>query len=387
MIKNMLLVLLLIFPTTVLAEKPNTGSTNTYSLSGLLQQSNKAKPYTINKNNTVTFEFDALRAKTVELKIDDPNPSTYTMTKGKNGFWNVTTKPLTPNIYSYHYLVDGFKVIDLTNPNIKVGTEVYANIVEIPGNPLRFDEQNGTLGILHNHSYLSSSLGIFRNVVVYTPKEYDANPRKKYPVLYLRHGGGDDEQSWSSASGKAHIILENLLLKNQAVPMLIVMTNGLTDGSWGTASSPEGMALLETELLQDVIPLVESHYRVNTDRTHRAIAGLSMGGGQSFVIGLRNLEKFSWIGEFSSGLLSAVEFNPETYIPNFNSKSQAINDALKLLWIACGTEDSRIIGHRELAATLANNNIKHVYHETPGSHEWAVWRTELHLFLQKLFQK
>lgn len=386
MIKNnILLVLLLTIPATVFAKTSNTISANTYSLAGLLNQTNKAKPYKINKDNTVTFELDASNAKTVELKIDDPNPSAYKMTKGKNGFWNATTKPLMPDIYSYHYLVDGLKIIDLTNPNIKVGTEVYANIVEIPGTSPRFDEQNGTLGILHNHSYLSSSLGTFRNLVVYTPKEYDANPSKKYPVLYLRHGGGDDEQSWSSASGKAHIILENLLLKNQVVPMLIVMTNGLTDGSWGTASSPEGMALLESELLQDVIPLVESHYRVNADRNSRAIAGLSMGGGQSFVIGLRNLEKFSWIGEFSSGLLSAVEFNPETYIPGFNSKSQAINDALQLLWISCGTEDPRINGHRQLATTLSNLNIEHVYHETPGDHEWAVWRKELRLFFQELF--
>lgn len=210
-------------------------------------------------------------------------------------------------------------------------------------------------------------------------------PKKKYPVLYLRHGGGDNEQSWSSISGNAHIILENLLLKNKAIPMLIVMTNGLTDGNWSTASSPEGMDLLEAELLQDVIPLVESHYRVIASRDYRAIAGLSMGGGQSFVIGLRNLEKFSWIGEFSSGLLSAVEFDPELYIPGFNSKSQEINAALKLLWIACGTDDPRIVGHRQLAATLSNNKIQHTYHETPGSHEWAVWRTELHLFLQELF--
>lgn len=387
MIKQyIILILLLTLAATVFSSTRNTTSVNTYSLTGLLNQTSKAKPYTINKDNTVTFEFDASSGKTVELKIDDPNPFAYKMKKGKNGFWNVTTKPLTPNIYSYHYLVDGLKVIDLTNPNIKVGTEVYANIVEIPGASPRFDEQNGTLGILHNHSYLSSSLGTFRNLVVYTPKEYDANPRKNYPVLYLRHGGGDDEQSWSSASGKAHIILENLLLKNQAVPMLIVMTNGLTDGSWGTASSPEGMALLETELLHDVIPLVESHYRVNTDRSHRAIAGLSMGGGQSFVIGLRNLEKFSWIGEFSSGLLSAVEFAPEKYIPGFNSKAQEINDAVKLLWIACGTEDPRIIGHRELSKTLNSKGIDHSYHETPGNHEWLVWRTELNLFLQQLFK-
>lgn len=383
--KYILFVLLLTLPATLFANTSNTASVNTYSLAGLLNQTNKAKPYTINKDNTVTFEFDASSAKTVELKIDDPNPSAYKMKKGKNDFWNVTTKQLTPDIYSYHYIVDGLKVIDLTNPNIKAGTEVYANIVEIPGKSPRFDEQSGTLGTLHNHSYLSSSLGTFRNLVIYTPKEYDANPRKKYPVLYLRHGGGDDEQSWSSASGKAHIILENLLLKNQAVPMLIVMTNGLTDGSWGTASSPEGLALLETELLQDVIPLVESHYRINTDRNHRAIAGLSMGGGQSFVIGLRNLETFSWIGEFSSGLLSAVEFNPETYIPDFNSKSQAINEALKLLWISCGTDDPRIVGHRQLAANLSNNKIEHIYNETPGGHEWAVWRKELHLFFQELF--
>lgn len=386
--KILLLIPLLTFTTFVLADtKTPETPINNYTLAGLLAPPQKAKPFRINADNTLTFELNAATAETVELKIDEPIPATYKMKMGTNGYWTATTKPLPAGIYSYHYLVDGLKVIDLNNPNTKIGTEVYANIVEVSDKSPRFDQQISDLGILHNHSYRSSSLDNFRNLVVYTPREYYSNPHKKYPVLYLRHGGGDNEQSWSSSIGRAHIILENLLQHKNAVPMLIVMTNGLTDGSWGSANSPEGFSLLEKELINDVIPLIEKHYRVKKHRDYRAIAGLSMGGGQSFVIGLRNLNTFSWIGEFSSGLLSAVEFKPELYINNFSSKSNEINQSLNLLWISCGTEDPRINGHRQLSATLNKNKIKHEYHETPGDHEWIVWRSELHLFLQKLFKK
>jgi enterochelin esterase family protein len=169
-----------------------------------------------------------------------------------------------------------------------------------------------------------------------------------------------------------------------ATPMLVVMTNGLTDGSWAGGSSPEGMALLEKELLSDVIPLVEKRYRVRKDRASRAIAGLSMGGGQSFVIGLRNLDKFAWIGEFSSGLLSDPALDLAPYGVTLDPAT--INKSLKLLWISCGTKDERWEGHCAFDALLTRNGIVHGFDSAPYAHQWQFWREQLYTFVGRIFK-
>lgn len=166
--------------------------------------------------------------------------------------------------------------------------------------------------------------------------------------------------------------------------MIIVMTNGMTDGSWAGGSSPEGMALLEDELLTDVIPLVEKSFHVIKNKENRAIAGLSMGGGQAFIMGLKNLDKFSWIGEFSSGLLSDYEFDLEKRIPGI-SNAEVVNSHLKLLWISCGTLDPRYNGHLNLVESLKKRGIKNEFTKFIGGHEWKVWRHSLYEFLQKIF--
>jgi enterochelin esterase-like enzyme len=168
--------------------------------------------------------------------------------------------------------------------------------------------------------------------------------------------------------------------------MLIVMTNGLTDGSWSGGSSVEGMNTLEQELLTDVIPMIEKRYRVLANRENRAIAGLSMGGGQAYVLGLRNLDKFSYIGEFSAGILSEASFDYEKYIPGVISNPEEINQKLNLLWISCGTKDPRYAGHLGLISNLKSRGVKFEFHDLPFGHEWQFWRVQLHDFARCLFK-
>lgn len=182
------------------------------------------------------------------------------------------------------------------------------------------------------------------------------------------------------------MILDNLLARRKAVPMLIVMPNGNPDGSSFTGSQPQGSALIEKELFADVIPLIEKDYRVLPGRENRAISGLSMGGGQAFTTGLRNLDKFAWVGEFSSGLVSDMDFNLANHVPGFLADSGAANQKLKLFFLSCGAEDPRYPGHLDLIATLKEHGIRHQWLSTPGEHEGKVWRRSLFEFAQLLFQ-
>jgi enterochelin esterase-like enzyme len=167
---------------------------------------------------------------------------------------------------------------------------------------------------------------------------------------------------------------------------LIVMPNGDTDGTWGGGSSPQGMELLAKELMADIIPLVEKNYRVLPGRENRAITGLSMGGGQAFTIGLKNLDKFAWVGQFSSGLVSDRNFDLAKHLPGFLDDPASVNGKLRMLFMSCGAEDPRINGQLNLTDLLKENGIRFVWFETPGAHEWKVWRHSLALFLEKVFQ-
>lgn len=302
---------------------------NNFSTQGWWEPAGKTYPLV--ENGSITFRLEAPEARKVTLLFDEWTILRQEMSRGQDGIWETTVSGVKPGVYEYKFVVDGNVVLDMKNPSVKFGTEIYANTVEVTGAEPRVDQRVLTGSQVDILSYRSSSLGRYRRIWVYVPEAYFRNKNKKFPVLYLRHGGGDDESSWVR-SANADAIMDNLIAAGKADPMIVVMTNGLTDGSWAGGSSPEGMKTLETELLSDVIPLVESRYRVKKDRRHRAIAGLSMGGGQSFVIGLRNLDKFSAIGEFSSGLLSEP-FDYEKY--GIDPDSVKINDSLNLLWVSC----------------------------------------------------
>jgi enterochelin esterase-like enzyme len=234
-------------------------------------------------------------------------------------------------------------------------------------------------GKLETITYNSKSIGVDRKAVVYTPPNYD--PRQKYPVLYLMHGIGGNETHWTTLCA-ANKVLDNLIADKKAVPMVIVMPNGRA-----TADPPSSnfmsdfnyYAFFEKDLLQDLMPYIESHYSVMTDRDHRALTGLSMGGGQGLNFGINNIDKFAWVGGFSS---APNLQQPDALIP----KIQQAKDKLSLLWIGCGDKDNLITGSWNLHQGLVKANINHVWYVDTGVHEVPVWNNNLYLMAQMLFK-
>jgi enterochelin esterase family protein len=243
-------------------------------------------------------------------------------------------------------------------------------------------------GEIHHHFYRSAVAQDDRDYYVYIPPNYDPAAAKTYPVLYLLHGYSDDASGWP-AVGHANVILDNLIAQGKAKPMLVVMPLGygtmdfvLTPGDvWTQPELRDRNFKLFTEaLLTEVMPRVESEYRITKERNSRAIAGLSMGGSESLLTGLNNLDKFSWIGAFSSGGL------PEDFQKDFPALDAKTNQQLRLLWIACGTGDHLIALNRNLREWLTNKEVKHADIETPGMHTWMVWRRNLTEFTGLLFR-
>ncbi len=234
-------------------------------------------------------------------------------------------------------------------------------------------------GKVETITYNSKSIGVDRKAVVYTPPDYSTN--QKYPVLYLMHGIGGNETHWTRP-GAANVILDNLIADNKAVPMIIVMPNGRATAEPPTANFMSDFnyyADFEPDLLQDLIPYIESHYSVQADRDHRALTGLSMGGGQGINFGINNLDKFAWIGGFSS----APNLQPsDVLIP----KIQQAKDKPSLLWIGCGDKDNLITGSWSLHQALDDADIRHVWYVDSGVHEFPVWNNNLYLFAQMLFK-
>jgi enterochelin esterase family protein len=337
----------------------------------------------VHPDRTITFRVSAPNANSVKLTFGG---AAKPMAKDAAGIWTLTIGPVEPEIYTYSFSLDGARILDMANPVLKNGRALDASVVEVPGSPPRFDQlQDVPHGAIHIRTYTSTPLQRVRRMYVYVPPQYDSEPARKFPVLYLRHGSGDNEANWSE-DGRAGIILDNLLARRQAIPMLIVMTNGDTDGTWLGGSSPEAIELLGKELLGDVIPFVEKHYRVLTGSANRAITGLSMGGGQAFTIGLKHLDTFAWVGQFSSGLVSDADFSLEKHLPGFLDNPAAVNRKLRLLFLSCGTDDPRYNGQLDLVDTLKRHEIRCQWFSTPGIHEWKVWRHSLAEFLQKVFQ-
>ena len=234
-------------------------------------------------------------------------------------------------------------------------------------------------GKLETITYNSKSIGVDRKAVVYTPPNYD--PNQKYPVLYLMHGIGGNETHWTKP-GAANVILDNLIADNKAVPMIIVMPNGRATAKPPTEnfmSDFDYYADFEKDLLQDLMPYIESHYSVKTDREHRALTGLSMGGGQGLNFGINNIDKFAWVGGFSS---APNLQQPNVVIP----KIQQAKDKLSLLWIGCGDKDNLITGSWNLHRGLVAAKIDHVWYVDSGVHEFPVWNNNLYLFAQMLFK-
>jgi enterochelin esterase-like enzyme len=238
-------------------------------------------------------------------------------------------------------------------------------------------------GKIDSVSWNSTTVGTLRKATVYTPPGYTAS--KKYPVLYLLHGIGGDEKEWLNDGGHPDVIMDNLYADGKAEPMIIVMPNGRAakdDSRKGNTMSGEkvaGFATFEKDLLVDLIPYIESKYSVLKDREHRAIAGLSMGGGQTLNFGLGNLDKFAWVGAFSSAPNTKT---PEQLFPD----PEAAKKQLKLLWISCGDADGLITYSKRTHDYAAAKGIPHIYYIEPGKHDFKVWKNGLYMYSQLIFK-
>jgi enterochelin esterase-like enzyme len=342
----------------------------------------------VHADRTVTFRFRAPNDKEVAVSVEG-NPKPLPMQKDDQGVWSVTTDPLAPDYYGYSFIADGVGMFDPSNHAIKPNFLGRASELHVPGPPsLSWELGAVPPGEIHHHFYKSGVVGDDRDFFVYTPPGYDARAKQTYPVLYLLHGFSDDASAWS-AVGRVNVILDNLIAQGKAKPMLIVMPLGygapeVLKAGFGAfrdrSLTDRNFDKFREALLTEVIPRVEAAYLVNKDRNSRAIAGLSMGGSESLLTGLNTLDKFGWIGAFSSGGISE-EFDKE--FPAVNSKA---TEQLHLLWIACGTEDRLIDINRKFRAWLASKNVKHVDMETPGMHTWMVWRRNLTEFSSLLFR-
>jgi enterochelin esterase-like enzyme len=342
----------------------------------------------VSADHRVTFRLRAPNAK--EIFLAREGAQRLAMQKDEQGVWSVTTDPLEPDIYGYSFVVDGVGMIDPVNPLMKPNLLNTQSAVHVPGPAsLPWEVNDVPHGIVHHHFYKSKVVGDERDFYVYTPPGYDPNARKQYPVLYLLHGFSDDASGWTSV-GRAHVTLDNLIAQGKARPMLIVMPLGYGApeivvpnfaGFRDPSLRQRNYDRFRDALLAEVIPAVEKGYRVSKERGSRAIAGLSMGGAESLMVGLNALDRFAWVGAFSSGGLSD-EFN--TTFPKLDSSASS---QLRLLWIACGTEDRLIDGSRKFREWLPSKGVRHTGIETPGAHTWMVWRRNLAAFAPLLFQE
>ena len=342
----------------------------------------------VHADRTVTFRFRDPNAK--EVFLGREGAERVTMQKDEQGVWSVTTEPLEPDFYGYSFIADRVGLIDPSNPLMKPNLLNTSSEVHVPGpGSLPWEMNDVPHGEVHHHFYHSAIIGDDRDFYVYTPPGYDPAAKKSYPVLYLLHGFSDDASGWT-AVGRANIILDNLIAQGKSKPMLIVMTLGygapeIVSRTGANLRDPgmreRNYTRFRDALFNEVMPQVEKDYRAANDRESRAIAGLSMGGAESLFVGLNALDRFAWVGAFSSGGLTE-EFNS-----TFPALDASANSKLHLLWVACGTDDRLIAFNRKFREWLKSKDIHHTDIETPGAHTWMVWRRNLAAFTPLLFQQ
>jgi enterochelin esterase-like enzyme len=360
----------------------------------------------VNRDRTVTIRFRAPNAKEVVV-IGEIDGKDHPMMKGDDGVWTVTIGPLAPDVYNYQFRVDGVVAMDPQNPSVKLGFGAFppANLVEVPDdNGLTFDDAKPVPhGTVRLETYDSKSIGAPRTLWIYTPPGYEKS-KSKYPVFYLLHGAGNIDSSWI-LTGRENYIMDNLIAEGKSKPMIIVNPLGYAREGIGLgpdraadqpaaqgppagrgAGTPGGgqqNSLFAQDLLNDVIPYVEKTYRTYADADHRALGGLSMGGGQTVAIGFTHMNLFHYIIVMSAGAQNA----DQTY-PDFFASPAATNKTLKLLWLGVGSDDNLAgQGAKALDATLTAKGINHGMWILPGArHEWVVWRHALYEVAPKMFQ-
>lgn len=336
----------------------------------------------VHPDRRVTFRLRAPNAQKVELALE--TFSRREMQRGEGGLWTLTTEPLEPDIYGYTFIVDGTSFADPSSGMIKPNALAVSSAVLVPGSPaMPWEETNVPHGTVHQHFYASRVAGDRRDYFVYTPPNYD--PKKRYPLLVLCHGFSDYANGWT-AVGRAHFIIDNLIARGEIRPLIVVMALGygvpLELIRTGVERPPQmwkqNAARFSETLLTEVLPAVERAYRVEKEPEKRAIAGLSMGGGEALLVGLNHLDQFGWIGAFSSGGFAGT---PEEMFPKLGERDNA---RIRLLWIACGRDDRLLESNRKLVEWLTGRGIRHSWRETPGVHTWPVWHRYLADFLREL---
>jgi enterochelin esterase-like enzyme len=336
------------------------------------------------------FQVKAPDAQKVQLLLQN---KTSDMIKDDKGIWSLTTDPLVPGFHYYFLIIDGVQVSDPASESY-FGWGKMSSGIEVPEAGVSYYSLKDVKhGDVRQKWYFSNVTQAWRRCFVYCPPDYNDNLNKKYPVLYLQHGSGEDERSWS-VQGKADIILDNLIAEGKAVPMIIVMDKGYAtrpgDPAPVPGQQPAGPSAFEEVIIKDLIPFIDTNFRTLSDRDHRAMAGLSMGGMQTMQITLSNLDKFSYIGGFSgAGRFSGSGLDVKKDYKGVLADRDAFNKRVKLLWIGIGTAEApnmyKAVNGFHISLTEAG--IKNVYYESPGTdHEWLTWRRSLNEFVSLLFK-
>jgi enterochelin esterase-like enzyme len=329
--------------------------------------------------NRVIFRVKAPDAQKVQLDL----VKKYDMVKDNGGVWEVTTDSLSEGFHYYSLLLDGVAVADPSSETF-YGMGRMASGIEVP---FKGDDYYAVKDVPHGEirikRYFSTVFNKWRKFYIYTPAGYDNKINEKYPVLYILHGGGEDERGWST-QGKVDLILDNLIAEKKAKRMLVVMPDGNV-GFMGFGE--DNLKLFEAELKQCIIPFVEKNYRVKTDSKNRALAGLSMGGIQTLYVGIKNIQLFSYLGVFSSGWILPMQKNIANAQYEFMKNNvDTINSNLELFWIAMGgKEDIAYENCRIMLSKFDEMKINYTYSEYPGGHTWPVWRNNLYKIASLLF--
>ena len=340
------------------------------------------------KDGSVMFRVNAPEAQKVQIDLCGTK---YDMTRGEGGQWTTVTKPQVPGFHYYFLIVDGVSVSDPASQTF-YGCSRWSSAIEINEDGCdNFEVHDVPRGEVRTVYYYSNVDNSYRPLMIYTPAGYNES-KQSYPVVYIQHGGGEDHRGWME-QGRTAQIMDNLIAAGKAVPMIVVSANSNVrsrNGGFGGGYSWQGMQSFRSELIDNVIPFVEKNYRTKSDRAHRAMCGLSMGGGQSFYIGLRSPEVFANVGVFSTGMFGGIQgasnFDLEKEVPGMLSNTKSFNKNLDVFFISCGEQDPRISHTRNIVKKMQDAGIKVRFNSYPGDHEWQVWRKSLQEFAQYLFK-
>jgi enterochelin esterase family protein len=372
----------------------------------------------VGADRSVTFRLRSPNAKEVAVTLGGKR---LPMQKDEQGLWSVTTEPMPPDIYTYALNVDGASMNDPSNRQAQTSFTGFQSMFVVPGPAPWLPAPGVPRGAIARHAFHSAVANDDRDFFVYTPARYDARRAQPYPVLYLLHGLGDDAERWLSGGGGAANILDNLIAQGKALPMIVVAPLG-----YGTSTGPAGGRTAENItgytkiLLEEVMPMVDKAYNVSRNREQRAIAGLSMGGAESLYVGLNNLDKFAWIGAFSSapmlwppvaaaaasrppaapgaapapadagrgaGRGAAPAIDTASFARTFPALDAKSNSHIRMLWIVCGTADGLIGVNRQFKDWLRSKGVQFTEQEVPDiGHVWPLWRQNLTDMAPRLFR-